>query len=116
MKRTIFALGLLGLVGCFLPIAANISWFDMRHFDPGWTVWLVVAAFALPTIVAASKTESDRTAAILGTACFGYLVFKFRDGVLDLVIHASIGGIMMGIAIVGGFAASLLTLAASRDR
>jgi hypothetical protein len=116
MKRSIFAFGLLGLLGCFLPLTAGISWLDLRHFDQGWTVWLVVAAFAIPTCVAASRSETDKAAALVGLAGFGYLVYKFRTGVFDLVVHGSIGGIMMGVAIVAGFASSLLVLAAARER
>ncbi|HEX5061329.1 MAG TPA: hypothetical protein VFV99_18305, partial [Kofleriaceae bacterium] len=89
----------------------------MRHFDAGWTIWLVMAAFALPAFVGASRSETDRVAAILGTACFGYLTYKFRTGVFDLVIHGSLGGIMMGIAVIGGLTTSLMVLAASsRER
>jgi hypothetical protein len=33
-----------------------------------------------------------------------------------LVVHGSLGGIMMGIAVLGGFACSLLVLATARDR
>ena len=117
MKRSISAFGVLGLIGCFLPLVAGVSWFDMRHFDAGWTIWLVMAAFALPAFVGASRSETDRVAAILGTACFGYLTYKFRTGVFDLVIHGSLGGIMMGIAVIGGLTTSLLVLAASsRER
>jgi len=116
MKRSILVFGLLGLVGCFLPLVAGVSWFDMRHFDEGWTVWLVVAAFAIPTLVAASRSETDRVAAIVGAACFAYLLYKFRSGVVDLVIHGSLGGIMMGVAVLGGFASSLLVLSASREK
>lgn len=116
MKRLILTFGILGLVGCFLPLVAGVSWFDMRHFDQGWTVWLVVAAFALPTYLGAARNESDRTTAIAATACFGYLAYKFGTGVLDLVFHASIGGIMMGVALVGGLASSLLALSAGNRR
>ena len=116
MKRSIFAFGVLGLVGCFLPLVAGLSWFDIRHLDAGWTVYLVLAAFALPAIVGASKTESERAAAFVGTASFGYLAYKLGTGVFDLVLHASIGGIMMGVAVIGGFATSLLALAATQKR
>ncbi|HEY5950119.1 MAG TPA: hypothetical protein VIV40_31705 [Kofleriaceae bacterium] len=114
MKRSILAFGLLGLVGCFLPLVAGLSWFEIRHFDQGWTVWAVLAAFAIPTFVGASSSETDRTAALVGTACFGYLAYKFGTGVFDLVVHASLGGIMMGVAVVGGLASSLLALSGSR--
>lgn len=114
MKRFILAFGALGLVGCFLPLIAGLSWFDIRHLDAGWTVWLVLAAFALPAYVGASRSENEAAAALVGTASFGYLAFKFGTGVFDLVFHASIGGIMMGVAVIGGLAASLLALSVAR--
>jgi hypothetical protein len=116
MKRIIFAFGVLGLVGCFLPLMIGMSWFDMRHFDQGFAVWVVVAAFALPAYVGAARGEGERVAALVGTGCFGYLAYKFGTGVFDLVVHASIGGIMMGVAIVGGLASSLLALSVARER
>jgi hypothetical protein len=51
---------------------------------------------------------------LVGTACFGYLAYKFGTGVFDLVVHASLGGILMGVAVVGGLASSLLALSGSR--
>jgi hypothetical protein len=116
MKRSIFAFGLLGLVGCFLPLIAGVSWFDMRHFDDSWTVWFVLAAFALPTYAGIARGEGDRAAAIVGLASFGYTFFEFRTGTLDLITHGSIGGIMMGVAVIGGFVCSLLVLGATRTR
>jgi hypothetical protein len=110
MKRSIFAFGVLGLVGCFLPMAIALSWFDLRHFDLTWRMWTVLAAFAAPVIVGASKDESERTAAIVGSVSFGYLAYVFGTGVFSLILHASIGGIMMGVAIIGGLASSLLAL------
>lgn len=114
MKRPLFLFGLLGLVGCFLPLIAGMSWFNMRHYDQSWTVWLVMAAFALPTYLGAVAEDSDRGAAIAAAAGFGYLGYKFNTGVFDLAFHGSIGGIMMAVAIVGGIFVSLLGLIASK--
>src|SRR5262245_42065029 len=89
MKRSILAFGVLGLVGCFLPLVAGVSWFELRHLDESWTIWLVMAAFAFPALSGASRSAADRVAALVGTACFGYLAFKFRGGVFDLIVHGS---------------------------
>lgn len=107
MKRIILGLAVLGLVGCFLPLLPGLSLFDLRHFDEGWHVWLVVGAFALPAYVAACNTEGEKATALAGCAGFGYLAYKFGTGVFDLVIHASIGGILMGVAIIAGLAVSV---------
>jgi hypothetical protein len=88
--------------------------FDLRHFDPGWQVWLMISAYAVPTYVGATRSESDRTAAIVGTAAFGYLAYKLGTSVFDLVLHASIGGIMIAVATFAGLASSLLALCAAR--
>jgi len=114
MKRALLGLGLLGLVGCFLPLVLGMSWFEMRHFDAGWTVWLVMAGFAVPAIIGASDGELDRSDAIAATVSFGYLGYKFNTDTLDLLFHASIGGIMMGVALICGLSYSLLALAATK--
>ena len=117
VKRFIFGFGLLGLIGCFLPLALGLSLIDMRHFDSGWHVWLILAAFALPTYVGAAKSEGDAAAAVVGTASVGYLFYKFGfHGTFDLVFHASIGGIMMGAATLVGLTLSLLALFTSSSK
>ena len=114
MKRPLFAFGLLGLVGCFLPFVLGASWFGLRHFDDSWTVWLVMLAFAVPTYLGAVTDDRDRGATLAAAASFGYLAYKFDTGVLSMLLHASIGGIMMGVAIIGGVAISVLSLIASK--
>ncbi|NVB81964.1 MAG: hypothetical protein HOV81_26520 [Kofleriaceae bacterium] len=114
MKRFMLAFGLLGLVGCFLPLLPGISFFDLRHFDAGWTVWAVIGAFALPAYVGGIQGTADRSALFASVGCFGYLAYKFGTGVFDLVFHGSIGAIMMGVAIIGGLASSALALASSK--
>ena len=114
MKRSISFFGVLGLVGCFLPMALGVSWFDMRHFDLGWRMWAVLLAFAAPAYVGASRTESGRVAAVVGSVAFGWLAYTFGTGVIDLVIHASIGGILMGVGVIGGLASSVLALTSRR--
>lgn len=114
MKRSIALFGLLGLVGCFLPLAYGLSLFDLRHFSQGWSVYLMIGAFALPTIVGASRTETSGAAAAAGLVSFGYLAYKFGVDIFDLLLHTSIGGIMMGVAIIGGLASSLMALNTKR--
>lgn len=116
MKRVIFLFGLVGLIGCFLPLGFGLSLFDLRHFSEGWTVYLMLAAFALPTLVGASKSESAGAAAAVGAISFGYLAYKFGTDIFDLLLHSSIGGIAMGVSVIGGFASSLLALGTSAKR
>ena len=110
MKRALALFGVLGLVGCFLPIAAGFSLFDARHFD-AVAVYAMIAAFAVPMILGLSDrlSQAGKLAAI---GCFGYLLlWKMGWDVVDLIIHGSIGGKAMGVAAIGGFVASLGSLA-----
>jgi hypothetical protein len=86
----------------------------MRHFDAGWTVWLVMAAFAVPAFIGSTDGELDRADAIAATVSFGYLAYKFNVDTFDLLFHASIGGIMMGVALICGLCVSGLALLASK--
>jgi hypothetical protein len=111
MKRLILAFGVLGLLGCLLPIGHGVSLFDLRVFD--WHVWLVVAAFAMPTYCGLSKTEGDLCAAIVGTISFGYVFHRFFGHIFDLALHGSFAGPCLALATVLGLASSLLALCAS---
>lgn len=113
MKRTISFLAIVGLVGCFLPLQLGISLFDLRHFDEGWHVWLVLAAFALPAYIGATA-KADALAGLAGLAGFGYLGFKFGTDTFKLLTHAASGGILMGVAIIAGLCASVAALAGSQ--
>lgn len=112
MKRAFAIFGLLGLVGCFLPLVPGLSLFDMRAFD-GFGVYLMIAAFAVPMVLGlATKLPAAAKAGAVG--CFAYvLLYKMGFDVLDIVIHGSIGGKMMGVAAVGGLLTSLGSFAES---
>ena len=110
MKRVIALCGLVGLIGCFLPLALGLSLFDLREFSEGWHVWMVIGAFAIPTVVGFSKTEGSRATAIAGLASFGYIAFKFGTGTFDLLVHGSLGGLAMGAAMIAGLCVSALGL------
>ncbi|HEY0253782.1 MAG TPA: hypothetical protein VGC41_19765 [Kofleriaceae bacterium] len=113
MKRTISILGLIGLVGCFLPLIPHLSLWNLRAFTEGWTVYLVIAAFAFAAYAGAAA-KSDAIAGLAGLASFGYLAFKLGTDTFDLVFHASMGGILIGVAVIGGVLASIAALATPR--
>ncbi len=110
MKRAFAIFGLVGLVGCFLPLVPGISLFDVRAFD-AMSVYLVMAAFAVPMLLGLSaKLPAAAKAGAVG--CFAYLLFyKFGFDTFDLVIHGSIGAKAIGIAAVGGLVSSLASFA-----
>lgn len=110
MKRNIAILGLVGLVGCFLPLVPGLSLFDLRHFAEGWSAWLVMGAFATAAYVGATA-KSDVAAGLVGLASFGYLAVKFGTGSFDLLFHAASGGMLIGVAIIAGLGVSVAALA-----
>lgn len=116
MKKLLLVFGAIGLLGCFLPMALGLSWFDMRHFDAGWTVWLVMAAFAVPTFIGATDEPYDRADIIASAAAFGYLAYKFNYHTFSMLVHASIGGILMAIGMIGGTCCAALALMGREER
>jgi hypothetical protein len=108
MRKAIAGFALLGLVGCFLPLIGSISMFDIREAD-ALAVYLLIAAFLAPMI--AGLSDKIGVAAAVGTIGFGYVLYKFGFNTLDLVLEGGIGGKMMGVAAVAGFACSLLGFA-----
>lgn len=116
MKRLLLAVSAIGLLGCFLPFVLGVSWFDLRHVDSGMTVWWVIAAFAVPTFIGASSGELDKSDAIAATTAYGYLAYKFNIDAFRMLIHTSLGGIMMALAMIFGLALSALSLVALTNK
>jgi hypothetical protein len=115
MKKTFALFGLIGLVGCFLPLAFGVSLFDARSAD-ALQVYLLMAAFAVPMFMGFAD-KLHPAASLISGACFGYLLWKFGIfGTKDLILHGSIGGIMMGVATIGGLVTSLGSLAEKPNR
>jgi len=112
MKRYIGLLGLIGLVGCFLPLIPGLSLFDMRHFD-ALQVYLILGAFAVPVAIGFGSDRFSAGLGLLAMGCFAYILYKFGFDILDMLRLTSIGGIMMVVGAVGGFIA---TLASFTDR
>ena len=114
MKRALAVFGVLGLVGCFLPVmVGGESVFDLRHFDVVRVI-LMFAAFGFPLLFGLQPGPSTIGAALTGLGCFGYLVAKFRLGLWDLLIDGDAGGKLIAIAATAGLLASVAALARSR--
>jgi hypothetical protein len=109
MNRSLVTVfGILGLVGCFLPLAMGVSWWDLRSLDS--VFWLVMVGYAVPMFVGLNGKDTTFGGALAATLGFGYIVFKFGFDIFDLFFNASIGGIMMGVGAVGGLVVSVTSL------
>jgi hypothetical protein len=107
MKKLGMAFGVLGVISCFLPFILGISFWHLRGAEGGWHVWATLAAFATAALV----QQGTRTGALIGAAAFGFVAFKvFGTDAWMIVKHGSIGAILMVVAAIGGFVASLSSL------
>ena len=113
MKRLVLLFGLVGFIGCFLPLWGDVSWFDLRA-TLGWTVYLVIAAFAAPAIVGMSKEPMRRNDALGSAGAFGYILFVVHSDLWKMIFDSRIGGRLMGVSAVLGCAAALIAVATAR--
>jgi hypothetical protein len=120
IKRLVALCAVVGLVGCFLPLASrhgvSVSFFTLRH-APGHAlhVWAVVLGFLAP-LLAASVEDRPRTVALVATAGFGVVVWTLGFSLLD-IMFTSLGGLAVTAGALGGLAtAGLAWLAAGSAR
>jgi hypothetical protein len=113
-KLGVLACGVIGLVGCFLPLASGVpvAFWDMHSSDMAQTL-LVMIGYALPLVMGllSLKGAMRRSAAIASIAGFAFVIFKFRGGFLDLITHGGIGARLMGIGALAGVVFALLCVA-----
>jgi len=105
VKNYILGFAVLGLIGCFLPLVGggSVSLFDLHHL--AWRTWLIVGAFAAPAVAAWRAPAAAAT--LVALAAFGYLGLRLGPHAVDLVLHAGIGGKLIGAAVVGGLIATV---------
>ena len=116
LKFGVLACGVLGLLGCFLPMASGegmsisfwdvhtVAMFDFLQVAIGYGLGIVMGAMA-------AKGVMLRWQAIVATVGFALVVVKFRGGFIDLITHGAIGAKLMGIAAIAGLVFSVLCLA-----
>jgi hypothetical protein len=120
IKRLVALCAVVGLVGCFLPLASrhglSISFFTLRR-APGHAldVWAVVFGFLAPLVAAASEARA-RTVALVATAGFGVVIWTLGFGLLDIAF-TSLGGLAMTAGALAGIATTgLLWLASGAEK
>jgi hypothetical protein len=108
MKKTFALFGLIGLVGCFLPMLLGFSLFEARHGNY-LEVMLIMAAFAVPMFLGFAD-KLHPAASLIAAGCFGYIVWRFGFDIKTLIIHGEIGGKAIGISALAGLVTSLGSL------
>jgi hypothetical protein len=109
LKFGVVVCGLLGLVGCFLPMIEGISFFDTRVFDAS-NAYIVMAAFVAPIAMGAMGIHKgmQRWMSIVAIVGFSVVVLRMRGEMIDM-LKAGIGGKLMAIAAIAGLICAILT-------
>jgi hypothetical protein len=115
IKYGILAFGVLGLIGCFLPMISeegmSISLFKLREADAGM-VYIVMAGFAAAAVMGGLALKGLlRWQAIVATVGFALVLIKFRDGLPTDIFKGAIGSKLMGLSMIGGVICSIIGIA-----
>ena len=110
MKRLILVFGVLGLVGCFLPMYYDYdgpdSWslWELRNELP-LMVYGVIASFGVATFIGLAGRRMTRGYALVAALAFAVVAYLFWPPV---PIYVLIGWYLMMLGAYGGCAVSLL--------
>ncbi len=126
LKFAVLACGLLGLLGCFLPMVSgggmSMSFWDLHKLGDelggggGVQVYLVMAGYALAVVMGAMGAAKGfgRPQGIAAAAGFGFVIFKFRGGFFDL-LKGAIGAKLMFVGALAGIVVAVLAAAKPED-
>ena len=118
LKFGVLACGLLGIIGCFLPMVSaggqSISFFSMKELIGSGQVFMVMGGYAAGLAMgamAAAKPPMQRWQGIVAIVGFAFVVFKMRDGFMKLITDGAIGAKLMGISAIAGLVFAILCVA-----
>jgi hypothetical protein len=118
LKFGVLACGLLGIIGCFLPMQhfgdKSISFWDFKQLMGSGQIFMVMGGYAaglVMGILAAAKPPMLRWQGIVAIVGFAFVVFKMRDGFMKMITDMAIGGKLMAIAALAGLVFSVLCVA-----
>jgi len=118
LKFGVLACGLLGVIGCFLPMVSaggqSISFFSMKELIGSGQVFMVMGGYAAGLAMgamAAAKPPMQRWQGIVAILGFGFVMFKMRDGFMKLITDGAIGAKLMGISAIAGLVFAILCVA-----
>jgi len=118
LKFGVLACGLLGIIGCFLPMVSaggqSISFFSMKELIGSGQVFMVMGGYAAGLAMgamAAAKPPMQRWQGIVAILGFGFVMFKMRDGFMKLITDGAIGAKLMGLGAIAGLVFAILCVA-----
>ena len=114
LKFGVLLAGVAGLVGCFLPIGSSgPSVWDAHTVAMGQVLMVIVplAVASLIGVLAVVRPPILRWQGLVAAACFGYVVFKMRDGIVETIVHGGMGGKLLTIGPIAGLLFAILSMA-----
>lgn len=118
LKFGVLAFGLLGVIGCFLPMESlggrSVSFFGMKALMGAAQVYIVMSGYVLALVMgalAAAKPPMKRWQGVVSMLGFAFVMFKLRDGFTDFITDGAIGAKLMGISAIAGLVVAILCVA-----
>jgi hypothetical protein len=109
LKLGVLAAALLGLVGVFLPMTRDLSWWARREGPDAVGVFFVIGAFAVALVMGALGVAQglQRWIALVALIGFAFVILKFRLAFVDLFTSQA-GGQLIGLAAAAGLVCTAL--------
>ena len=109
LKYGVLVAGLLGLIGTFLPLSRDLSWWARRDGTDATGVFFVIGAFVVALGMGALSLAQglQRWIALVALIGFAFVILKFRLAFLDL-FTAQAGGVLIGLAAAAGLVCTAL--------
>jgi hypothetical protein len=109
LKFGVVACGLVGLIGCFLPMVASVSFYDTRHFDAA-NFYITAAAYAAAASMGGMGIARgmQRWMSVIAIVAFSLVLLRMRGELVEM-LKAGIGAKLMLVAALAGLSLAILT-------
>jgi hypothetical protein len=111
LKFGVVVCGLLGLIGSFLPLTNDVTFFETRLFDAA-NVYIILGGYATALAMGALGVAKgmERWMALVAIVGFAMIVLRMRTEMIDL-LKAGMGAKLMGIGALAGLVFAVLATA-----
>ena len=109
LKFGVLAAAVVGLIGAFLPLSRDLSWWERREGPDAIGVFFVIGAFAVALGMGALSLAQglQRWIALVALIGFAFVILKFRIAFLELFTSQA-GGVLIGLGAAAGLVCTAL--------
>lgn len=109
LKFGVLGAALLGLIGVFLPLSRDVSWWERREGPDTAGVFFVIGAFLIAAVMGALAVAHglQRWIALVALIGFAFVILKFRFAFVALFTGQP-GGQLIGLAAAVGLLCTAL--------